>query len=96
VERESQKLRWETTVQNLTLAVEEEVLKRARLRALEEGTSVNALVRAYLEAYSGVRSQQKDAIARLVELGRKSTGGSEGQRWTREEIYEDRLPRPSK
>ena len=30
---------------NLTITVEDEVLKRARMRALEENTSVNAVLR---------------------------------------------------
>jgi hypothetical protein len=33
---------------NLTISVDEAVLKQARMRALEEGTSVNALLRDYL------------------------------------------------
>ena len=35
---------------NLTLAVDDQLLRQARLRALEQGTSVNALLRDYLEA----------------------------------------------
>ena len=30
---------------NLTLVIDEDVLRRARVRALQQGTSVNALVR---------------------------------------------------
>ena len=37
---------------NLTIAVDEDVLRRARIRALEEGSSVNALLREYLIAYA--------------------------------------------
>jgi hypothetical protein len=33
---------------NLTVSVEDDVLRQARIRALELGTSVNALVRSYL------------------------------------------------
>ena len=32
---------------NLTITVEDEILKRARMRALEENTSVNAVLRKY-------------------------------------------------
>ena len=35
----------------LTIRVDPETLKRARIRALEQGTSVGALLRAYLDAY---------------------------------------------
>jgi plasmid stability protein len=34
---------------NLTITIDEETLRRARIRALEQGTSVNALLRDYLE-----------------------------------------------
>ncbi len=33
---------------NLTITVDDEVLKQARMRALQEGTSVNAELRRYL------------------------------------------------
>ena len=38
---------------NLTLTIDDDVLLRARQRALEHGTSVNALVREYLEGFVG-------------------------------------------
>ena len=44
---------------NLTIVVDDDILKRARVRALEEDTSVNALLRAYLTAYAGV-DQRRD------------------------------------
>lgn len=38
---------------NLTRSVDDELLRRARMRALELHTSVNALVRDYLESFAG-------------------------------------------
>lgn len=43
---------------NLTLKIDEEMLRRARIRALEHGTSVNAVVREFIE---GVRRQRASA-----------------------------------
>ena len=37
---------------NLTISVDDEVLKRARIRALEENSSVNAVLGRYLEEYA--------------------------------------------
>lgn len=73
---------------NLTLTVDDEVLRRARRRALDHGTSVNALVREYLEGYAGDESAA--ALARFVELARESTAGSgpAGRTWARDELYE--------
>ena len=62
---------------NLTITVDEETVKRARIRALEEGTSVNALLRDYLEEYSGVRRERREAGRKLLELA-KSSGMSSG------------------
>jgi plasmid stability protein len=35
-----------------TLTIDEETLRRARIRALEQGTSVNAVVREFLQRYA--------------------------------------------
>ncbi len=80
---------------NLTITVDEETVKRARIRALEEGTSVNALLRGYLEEYSGVRRERREALDRILASSRASASGSgpDGRTWTRDEIYEERLGR---
>ena len=73
----------------LSVVVDDEVLKRARKRALEEGTSVNAVVRERLEAYAG-EDEAADALRRLIELSRSTSSGSvpEGRTWTRDELYD--------
>jgi len=73
---------------NLTITVDEETVKRARIRALEEGTSVNALLRGYLEDYSGVRRDRSEAGRKLLELSKNSKAGSGGEGLPkREELY---------
>ncbi len=49
---------------NLTITVPEEVLKSARRRALEQGTSVSAVLRDYLRQFAGAQSAQADAAVR--------------------------------
>jgi plasmid stability protein len=44
---------------NLTIAVDDDLLRRARIRALEAGTSVNALLRNYLESFVGDEGMAK-------------------------------------
>ena len=64
---------------NLTITIDDALLKLARMRALEQGTSVNALLRDYLEAYAGSAELQKRALADLLDtLGQR--GLTEGQR----------------
>lgn len=79
---------------NLTIVVDDETLKRARIRALEEGTSVNAVLREFLERYSGIRRERREVGRKLLELAESSGAGSGGERLPkREELYEERLGR---
>lgn len=87
--------RKERAMTNLTITVDDETLKRARMRALEQNTSVNAVLREFLEAYAGVSRERREAARRILASSRESTSGSgpSGRTWTREELYEERLGR---
>jgi len=76
-------------VANLTLTINERLLKRARVRALEQDTSVNALVRGYLEEYAG-ESPHRKGLAGFLALTEPIHAGSgpTGRSWTRDELYE--------
>jgi plasmid stability protein len=78
-------------VANLTLVIDDELLQRARLRALAQGTSVNAVVREMLATYAADERVLRGR-RRVAELARASTAGRSGagRRWTRDELYEDR------
>ena len=80
---------------NLTITVDAGTLKRARMRALEEDTSVNAVLRKYLEEYAGGTREQIEAAGRILASSRNSASrsGPGDRRWTREELYEERLGR---
>lgn len=73
---------------NLTITVEEETLKKARIRALTEGTSVNEVLRSFLESYAGVKAEQAAALREIIEIARLSKSRRLGKRWTRDELYE--------
>ena len=60
---------------NLTLAIDEDLLRRARVRAAEQGTSVNAVVRQLIEAYSS-SDHVENARKRLVALSITSSASS--------------------
>jgi hypothetical protein len=74
---------------NLTLTIDDDVLRRARIRALEEGTSVNAVVRRYLAGYAG-GSHAGAAVNRFVRRARDTSAGSGkgGRTWTRDELHD--------
>jgi hypothetical protein len=74
---------------NLTLSIDENLLRRARIRALERDTSVNALVRGYLEDLAA-EAKQIDGIQGLLELAQSTSSGSGlgGRDWTRDELHD--------
>lgn len=74
---------------NLTITIDDALLRQARIRALEDGTSVNALLRAYLERYAGA-GDAADALSAFARLARESTAssGPEGRTWTRAELHD--------
>lgn len=73
---------------NLTIVVDDAVLKRARIRAIEENTSVNAVLRAYLASYAGSDRQRDDACERLLALSRASRSRRGAAVWSRDDLYE--------
>jgi len=74
---------------NLTITIDDRLLKQARMRALEDGTSVNAVLRTYLERYAGV-GDGGEALSGFARLARQSTAssGPRGRAWTRDELHE--------
>jgi hypothetical protein len=74
---------------NLTITIDEATLKKARLRALNQGTSVNDLLRRFLESYAGVGMQQVSALQDLLALSHAARSRHRGaRRWSREELHE--------
>ena len=73
---------------NLTLALDDQLLQRARLRALEQGTSVNALLRDYLEAYAGAHRARQQAVSELLEMSIHAESRRGDRRWTRDELHD--------
>lgn len=72
---------------SLTIAVDPDVLKRARMRAIQEGTSVNAVLRRHLEAFAGVDGRA-ESVRALVALARRARSRRGRRTWTRDELHE--------
>jgi hypothetical protein len=60
-------------VKNITVSVDEETYRRARMKAAERDTSVSALVRAYLQELA----MEEGETARLARLERELRDGIE-------------------
>jgi DNA-directed RNA polymerase subunit F len=74
---------------HLTIALEDDVLENAQRKAREQGTSLNDVVRHYIEAYvSGEPAKQRRAVESLLDLSSRVTSGSGGRKWTREDLYD--------
>ncbi len=78
----------------MMITVDEQTLKRARMRALEEDTSVKALLREYLESYAGSKRERREAWESVLELASKLGMSSEGKELPkREELYDRKVLR---
>ena len=72
---------------NLTLAIDDELLKRARVQAAEQGTSVNAEVRNFLGQWVSRAEENLLASRRLLEIAAQAQASSDGSGFfTREEV----------
>ena len=72
---------------NLTLAIDESLLQRAREEALRDHTSVNALVRDFLGRYVEARSRRIEALDQFEAVARGSHSTSKAA-WSRESLHE--------
>jgi len=75
---------------NLTLSVDEALVERARESARQRGTSLNALIREYIEVLAGNTGDQ--ALAAFEAMW-DQPGKSNGKALDRDDVYEERLGR---
>jgi hypothetical protein len=74
-----------TVFMNITLSVDEKTVARARKRAEAMGTSLNQVIRDYLQKLAGGDDPERS----IEEFRRLSgTGDSRGWRFNRDEIHE--------
>lgn len=72
---------------NLTITVDETALKQARIKAMEQGTSLNAVLREFIESFAGVREQHERAAHEIIKLSRQATSRRGDASWTRDELH---------
>lgn len=75
-------------MKNLTLALDEATLRAARRIAADRSTSLNGMIRDFLDQLVKRESQAVKARERIVELCLKSTAERGTGRWTRDELHE--------
>lgn len=75
-------------MKNITLSVDEKVLAAARRYALQRESSVNGLVREFLERIAASEDRARKARRRIRELSRRSRARVDAISWKRDELHE--------
>jgi hypothetical protein len=73
---------------NLTLTLDQDLLRAARKVALDRNTSVNQLVRDFLSGLVHEQDLQHSALADLDEIFRRTRVQVGRRSWRREDLYE--------
>lgn len=75
-------------MRNVTLAIEEDVLKAARQVALERNTTVNRMIREYLLNLIREDRRRSEAINRLLEKMKDGLYTAGPKTWSRDELHD--------
>lgn len=79
---------------NITLSIDEAIVKKVRKIAIDRDTTLNAMVREYLtsvaESDAAVRKEQAEGLMASTERLARDMGP---RRWTRDDLYDERLSR---
>ncbi len=75
-------------MKNITLSVDAKVLTAVRRYAAEHDSSVNGLVRDFLNRIAGSEDRARNARSRIKELSRRSRARTGAITWKREELHD--------
>lgn len=75
-------------MKNVTIALDESLLREARRVAADRSTTLNAMIREFLQQLTERESQAMQARHRIVELCRESQAEVGPRTWTRDELHE--------
>ena len=73
---------------NVTLSIDENDLKQARILALQQGTSLNAIIRTFIKNYVNRNTPYQQITERLLQKSQQLTFDSGNKKWTRDDLYE--------
>jgi hypothetical protein len=75
-------------MKNVTIALDEKTLREARRIAVERSTSLNGLIREFLERLTARESHGRTARRRIVELVRDGKAEVGERNWTRDDLHD--------
>lgn len=73
---------------NLILSIEEEDLRKARMIALQQGTSLDAVIREFIKEYIGREQQYQQLTDKILQSMETSCYVGEDGQYSRDELYE--------
>ena len=74
---------------NITLTVDDDIVKKVRKIAIDKNTTLTAMVRDYLNSVADRDEQEKKETVRRLRASFKCMSRDMGRRkWTREDLYE--------
>ena len=79
---------------NITLSIDEEIVKKVRRIAMDKDTTLTALVREYLTSVANSDAvDRKEQVARLEESYKKLSRDMGPRTWTRDDLYDRKVLR---
>ena len=76
---------------NITLSVQDDVIKKVRKIAVDRNTTLTSMVREFLCSVAARDQQERENIAHGLSMTFKAYSKDMGERhWTREELHERR------
>ncbi len=75
-------------MKNVTISLNESLLREARRIAADRSTTLNAMIREFLQELAERESQTAQARKRIAELCRASRAEVGPKTWTRDDLHE--------
>ena len=75
-------------MKNVTIALDESLVREVRRIAADRSTTLNAMIREFLEELARRESHALEARRRIVELCRNTNAEVGPRTWTRDELHE--------
>lgn len=76
-------------MKNVTLSIPENLLRKSREYAKNQGTSLNELIRSLLRNH--VDPEENDPVQRLIEHTNRLSINTKNLKWTRDDIYDRKV-----
>ena len=73
---------------NLTLNLSEEMIKSAKILAIEQNKSLSQMFREYFEHMVNHQTAYKQSVSQILKWSQKGLYALNGQKWSREDLYD--------